>query len=155
MNVPGVKFNFPVINNQPSNHFLDFSFDYKELSIALSNVNKESALGFNRISFKIITKLSEFVKRKSSYVYNDMIHTSNFPRRNYLCFFILKANSNKVRPISISSCSLKLLEKMIKERLTQWMEHNNLINNSQFSFRMNRSCVDSLPLLTSETEKFY
>jgi len=106
---PSVKFNFPAINNQPSNnHFLDASFDYKELSIALSNVNKESALDFDRINSKIIAKLPEFMKRTLLDVYNGVIHTDNFPEewRNYLCFFISKANSNKVRPISMFSCFL-------------------------------------------------
>ena len=93
---------------------------YKELSITLSNVNKASASDFDRISFKIIAKLSEFVKRMLLNVYNDVIHMGNFPEewRNYLCFFIPKANSNKIRPISMSSCFLKLLEKMINEHLT-------------------------------------
>jgi hypothetical protein len=73
-----------------------------------------------------------------------------------MCFFIPKANSKKVRPISMSSCSLKILEKMINERLVWWLEHNQIINNSQNGFRMKRSCIDSLATLISDTEKqFY
>jgi len=35
-------------------------------------------------------------------------------------------------------------------------EHNNLISNSQFGFKIKRSYVDNLILLISETEKqFY
>ena len=75
-------------------------------------------------------------------------------------FFIPKSNSDKVRPISktysMSFCFLKLLEKIINDRLYWWIEHNKLINNSQFGFRMNKSCNDSLAVLISETEiQFY
>jgi len=63
--VPGnVKFKFPIINNQPSNnHFLDFPFDYKELSIALSNVKNRFLVLIGLVLKLIIAKLSEFVKR--------------------------------------------------------------------------------------------
>jgi len=91
-------------------------------------------------------------------MYNDIIFTGVFPGgvEELSVFFIPKANSNKVRLICMSFCFLKLLEKIINESFCWWIEHNKLINNSQFEFRMNKSCIDSLALLVSEIEiQFY
>lgn len=59
-------------------------------------------------------------------IYNDVMLTGEFPEewKKYICFFIPKDNSNKVRPICISSCMLKILEKILNERITWWLERN-------------------------------
>lgn len=156
---PGTTCIRPTFEQLPQNdHPLELPFEYSELSVALGNVNKKSAPGPDGINFFIINKLPEFVKRTILDIYNDIVFMGEFPEawRNYLCLFIPKSNNNKVRPISISSCFLKLLEKMINERLTWWSEHNELLNNSHFDFRMSRSCIDSLAFLIAETNKqFY
>ncbi|KYQ59646.1 hypothetical protein ALC60_01312 [Trachymyrmex zeteki] len=105
---------------EKDNHFLVLPIDFGEFSFALRNVNKNSAPGFNKINYIILEKLPEFVKRVILDIYNDILYTGCFPDqwKKYLCFFIPKANSDKVRPISMSSCFLKLLEKNLNERLT-------------------------------------
>ncbi|XP_018399565.1 PREDICTED: RNA-directed DNA polymerase from mobile element jockey-like [Cyphomyrmex costatus] len=56
----------------------------------------------------------------------------------------------------MSSCLLKLMEKILNERLLWWLEHNQIIHDTQFGFRMNRSCIDSLAALISDIHKqFY
>lgn len=51
---------------------------------------------------------------------------------------------------------MKILEKIINTRLVWWLEHYNILNNNQFGFRPNRSCIDSLALLLSEIQRqFY
>jgi len=157
-----IKFNYPKMKLiHQNNHFLELPFGLSELTVALcvcvSNVNKNSAPGYDKINYKIIDSLPEFVKRTLLDIYNDVMYTGSFPEewREYLCVFISKAN-NKVRPISMSSCLLKLFEKMINERLVWWLEHNQIINGSQYGFRMNRSSTDSLALLVTEIGKqFY
>lgn len=158
---PGVRGYMPLIEDCYSGsqeHFLDSTFDFTELMHALDNTNKKSAPGHDKINYEIIFALPEFIKRVLLDIYNDVIQNGVFPIewKNYLCFFIPKTNSNKVRPISLAPCLLKVLEKMINERLMWWLEHNNIISNSQFGFRKNMSCIDSLALLISEIQKqFY
>ncbi len=48
------------------------------------------------------------------------------------------------RPISLTSCTCKLLERMIKRRLIWFLEGNNLLNPCQSGFRPNRSTLDNL-----------
>lgn len=53
-------------------------------------------------------------------------------------------NPLNYRPISLTSCLCKLLEKMINIRLVWFLETNNIITNIQSGFRKNRSTTDHL-----------
>lgn len=55
-----------------------------------------------------------------------------------------------MRPISLMSCVLKLLEKLIKIRLERFIELELVLPNSQYGFRSGRSCDHCLALLNLE-----
>ena len=48
------------------------------------------------------------------------------------------------RPLSLSSCLGKLLEKTVADNLSNWAEANKKFNKQQNGFRKNRSTNDSL-----------
>ena len=48
------------------------------------------------------------------------------------------------RPISLTSVPGKILGSIIKDKVANFLETNNLINTSQNSFRQGRSCVTNL-----------
>ena len=58
------------------------------------------------------------------------------------------------RPISLTSCLGKMLEKVIADRLTYFMEDRNLLNDNQAGFRQNRSTTyQILKLVQHATNK--
>ena len=64
--------------------------------------------------------------------------------------------SNQVssyRPIALTSCLCKLMEKMINNRLVWHLEVNNKFSKYQFGFRKSRSTMDALFLLTKAIQK--
>jgi len=57
------------------------------------------------------------------------------------------------KPIALSSCILKLLEKFIKARLDRFVELDLLLSFSQFDFRKGKSCDDCFSILMLEVHK--
>lgn len=58
------------------------------------------------------------------------------------------ADPSNYRPISLLTIVAKLLEKVIKHRLSKFLEENNLLANNQFGFRHKRSTEDAVIKLT-------
>uniref|UniRef100_A0ABD2WKN0 Reverse transcriptase domain-containing protein n=1 Tax=Trichogramma kaykai TaxID=54128 RepID=A0ABD2WKN0_9HYME len=145
-------------DNTPDCEVLNKLFSYEELQYALNNINLDSSPGLDKISYEIIYNLPEFYQRILLDLFNDIYNSQYFPPdwNNYLVIFIPKGTSSKVRPISLASCSLKLFEKLIKEKLQWWLEKHDILSNTQFGFRKNKSCIDNLSILTTDIQKnFY
>jgi ribonuclease P/MRP protein subunit RPP40 len=55
-----------------------------------------------------------------------------------------KTEAKNYRPISITSVVGRLLEKIIKKKLANYLEENDILNDCQFGFRKGRSCTGNL-----------
>lgn len=66
--------------------------------------------------------------------------------------FIDKGNKEKVRPITLSSCVRKVLEKMVNERLIWWAEKQNILDKNQNGFRRGKSTIDNLAKIVADIE---
>ena len=63
-----------------------------------------------------------------------------------------RSSPGNYRPISLTSVVGKLLESVIRDKLVDFLERNNLIKDSQHGFRQKRSCLSNL--LTFYNELF-
>jgi len=82
-------------------------------------------------------------------VFNKILHDASFPImwRKYDIVLLSKSNKKDFRPIALSSCVLKLLEKLIEIRLERLVELDNLFPGHQYGFQKGRSCDDCIALL--------
>nr|VZI08040.1 unnamed protein product [Spirometra erinaceieuropaei] len=55
-----------------------------------------------------------------------------------------RVSANNYRPVSLTSICCKIMEKIIKQQLMQFLEQNHLLSDSQHGFRKGRSCVTNL-----------
>ena len=53
-------------------------------------------------------------------------------------------NPTSYRPRALTSCTCKILKRMINLRLTWFFESNNLLSNLQTGFRAKRSTIDQI-----------
>ena len=57
------------------------------------------------------------------------------------------------RPINLLTILSKILEKVISTQLTEYLENDNLLNESQFAYRNNSSTEQALVNVTEQTYK--
>ena len=86
-----------------------------------------------------------------------MALTSHGKQDNCQKIPLLKKNKPKsapssYRPISLTLCIGKLVERMLNERLNWWLEHNNIITPGQDGFRSNYTTEDQLIRLTQKIQ---
>ena len=63
-----------------------------------------------------------------------MLHKTGKPKNKALSY----------RPLSITSCIGKILEKLLTNRIKSWAENNNIFNLQQNGFRKNKYTNDDL-----------
>lgn len=130
-------------------------FLMSELQNALRRVKTKSSPGLDHIEYKMLQKCGIKMKTELLIIFNECFRSGYMMKewkRNQV-IFIDKANKEKVRPITMSSCISKILERMINDRLMWWLEHNKLLDESQNGFRKGRSCNDNIARLSIEVEK--
>ena len=53
-------------------------------------------------------------------------------------------NPTNYRPIALTSCICKIMERMINGKLVWYLEFHKLLTNGQYGFRSRRSTIDHL-----------
>jgi ribonuclease HI len=130
-------------------------FTTEEFLQALSKCTKTSA-GPDEIPFKILeqipTKESAHLLTFYNYLWNNGFpnlwkHSILVPIRKHQ-----KAAGNKesYRPIALTNCLCKIMERMINKRLQKFLENNKILQNYQSGFRMAHSTLDPLVRLESD-----
>ena len=106
---------------------------------------KNSAHGYDKIPIQIYREYFSFIGPVVTKICNSSILLGEFPKELQIakvkCIF--KAGDKKViknyRPISILPSFSKIIEKIVTFQLIHFFESRNLLTNSQFGFRRNRS----------------
>ena len=139
---------------------LDFTSDNLEVynkPLSLSEIKqaidilKYTSAGPDEIHNEIIKHLPQPAVLLLLKLFNKIWQTGSFPDswRTSTIIPIPKpgkdhSNPSNYRPIALTSCICKVLERIINKRLTYFLEVNNLLAEEQNGFRQNRSTIDHL-----------
>jgi len=137
------------------NYNLEKPFSETELDTAIQNMKLKSASGIDQIDFEVISVLPREYRTLLIKIYNSILYHGNFPNQwgHSLVVLIPKPDGGGLRPISLLSCFLKVMEKIIYNRIQWHVESQYIIPYIQLGFRPDRSCIDSLIILASDTSK--
>ena len=131
----------------------------KELRYAL-NHSEESAPGEDTILYSMLKHLPDEATKFLLKVLNKIWETGIIPESWKISIVIPVRKPNKdpfeptsYRPIALTSCICKLMERMINTRLVWHLEANGLLSNFQFGFRKGRATVDALLNLTNQIQQ--
>ena len=125
-------------------------FSLEELQDALRRARNTSE-GPDEIHYQLLKHLSDASLLLLLNSFNKIWISGDFPPdwRKAIIIPIPKlskdpTNPTNYRPIALTSCICKTMERIIKRRLVWYRESHNLLNNVQCAFRSRRSTVDHL-----------
>ena len=131
--------------NDQMSHFKAFGF--KSMPEHMHNF----ILGPDEVHYQILKHLPLKSLQTLLDIFNNMWETGKFPEGWELTTIIPIPKPGKdhteptnYRPIALTSCLCKTLERMINARLVWYFETNNLISPVQSGFRSERSTNDNL-----------
>ncbi|MCU7801126.1 MAG: hypothetical protein KZQ70_13560, partial [gamma proteobacterium symbiont of Lucinoma myriamae] len=140
------KLNFSSQNTENYNQI----FSMIELTDALAKAHDSSA-GPDDIHYQLLKHLPSSSLSILLNIFNQIWETGNVPKswKEAIIIPIPKpgkdnTDPNNYRPIALTSCICKTLERMINERLIWYLELNNIITEFQSGFRKQRSTNDHL-----------
>ena len=132
-----------------------------ERAIDASNLNK--AAGEDDIPNEMIKHLGTNARKLLLQIFNKCWASEELPTswRTAIIKPLLKEGKEpkdtaSYRPISLTSCLGKILEKIVADRLMNIMEKRGLINDNQSGFRQNRATTDQvLKLVQSASDQLH
>ena len=125
-----------------------FSIDELKDSISKSH---DTATGPDNIHYQMLKHLPPDALMKLLDILNDIWQTGNFPPGWRLATVIPvpkpgkdRSDPSSYRPIALTSCICKIMERMVNNRLIWYLDINSIITAHQSGFRKGRSTNDQL-----------
>ena len=128
----------------------DLTFNFKPVTEQLvekklKQLKRSKAAGIDNIPPGILKDCSSVVRKPLAHIINMSLFTGEIPKewKEAKVIPIHKKGStndfDNYRPISVLPAITKIAERMVHEQFMDYLESNNLINDSQFGFRQKRS----------------
>ena len=124
-------------------------------SIAISQLSTSTSSGPDQITYPLLSHLPQSALHFLLYIFNLSWSTHTFPSawKQSTIIPILKSgtpsdSTSSYRPISLTSCTFKLFERMVLGRLTYFFEQQDILSPVQAGFRPGRSTVDQVLFLS-------
>ena len=143
-----------------SNSEYNCQLTMRELEDALKQSDKNTAPGHDGITYEMIDKTDKTYKCALLKLYNKIFLNDSFPmswKKSILIPIPKEGKDGKYprnyRPISLTCCLCKLLERVVNGRLSWFLEKTNSITSSQSGFRRYRSSTDHLVQLETAARK--
>ena len=156
-------------NNIPITHYLGdrvtetLNFrctDEVEVSRLIAGLS-DSAAGVDEIPAKVIKQVSNEITPPLTQIFNRSMNEGIFPNQfktSKVTPIFKKGNKQEVknyRPISVLPCLSKVLEKLIHDRLIEFITQNQIISDAQHGFQRQKSTTSAVLALTDDILKSF
>ena len=135
------RYTFPII---------DITCTKENVMEGLSRLKEFSAHGPDSIPSKLLKDYATYLAEPLRIIFNKSLSTGEIPAAWKLANVTpiykkgKKCEPANYRPISLTSVPCKLLEGIIKKKIVEHLDINNLINNTQHGFTSNKSTTTNL-----------
>ena len=140
----------PVLHGGRSESLVSIDCHGPEVEAKLKGLKPDKAPGSDGFLPKVLKAVRKGAAPHLCQIFNRSLATGEVPRdfrSADVCPIHKKGpltDKGNYRPISLTSVPGKVLESIIKDRIVNFLETNNLIVTSQHGFRHGRSCVTNL-----------
>ena len=146
--------------SQPNNDIdidINMKFTMRELEETLKQLEIGKSTGQDQIENSMLKHLPPITKQYLLDLYNKLWTEHSFPKewKTSIILPILKpgkemTNPKNYRPISLTSCVCKLLERIVNNRLMWFLEKTQNLSPQQFGFRQGRNTIDPIAAITTD-----
>ena len=145
--------------DQDPPNYMNCPFNTKEFEEALKTLKDKKSPGPDKITNEMLEHLGTKAKSKLLGIFNNSWKTGHVPQSWREADMVPihkkgkdRANTDSYRPISLTSCAGKLMERMINTRLVWQLEKNNIIIPEQAGFRQHHSTEDQVTYIAQKIE---
>ncbi len=116
----------------------------------LRNLDPNKSTGADNISSRLLRECQDELRLPLTLLFNKSIREGEVPS-HWKCANVTpifkkgnKSEAGNYRPISLTSTVIKILEKILRDKITAFLDKHDLILDTQHGFRNNRSCLTNL-----------
>lgn len=139
----------------PHTEWAERDISLKEMESVINQAGLNKSAGVDDIPYELIKHLGPRARTRLLKIFNLVWKGEQLPSnwRTANIITLLKDGKNpeittSYRPISLTSCMGKILEKIIADRMTYILEDKGLLTNNQAGFRQGRCTTDQILKLT-------
>lgn len=157
LSIPAVEADQTYYNNFPRNSSDNiFSFktvDQCDVVASLLSI-KSNSVGVDGINPRFIKILLPMLLPYITFIFNKIITSSQFPSKWKVARIIpIPKTRSEYRPIAILPYLSKVLERIMHNQITHYLNNNNLLSDRQSGFRQKQSCITALVEVAEEIRK--
>ena len=147
------------VRNENNDDLMTLPLTLQELNIAIKKLKKKKSPGPDGITNEMIIHLHTAARLKLLEIVNLSWEKGQVPQLWKEAVMIPihkkgkeKTQSSSYRPISLTSCVVKTMERIVNCRLMSYLETGKIISEEQAGFRQFRSTEDQVTYLSQEIE---
>ena len=136
-----------------TDEFLDKDLTMIELEKAIQTLKTNKSPGYDQIINEFLKFNTPLFNKALVKIFNAIFHSGHFPTGWSIGEIVPihkkgdLNNAENYRGITLLSCLGKLFTSILNNRLKEWSENNDIINQFQYGFRTQRSTVDAIYIL--------
>ena len=145
--------------DQDPPEYMNRPFNMKEFEEALKTLKDKKSPGPDKVTNEMLEHLGTRAKSRLLALFNNSWKTGHVPQSWREADMVPihkkgkdRAKADSYRPISLTSCVGKLMERMINTRLVWHLEKNNIFTPEQAGFRQHRSTEDQVTYIAQKIE---
>ena len=128
----------------------DLTITRQEVCNLMKSLKEDKSPGVDNVHPKVLSRCHETLSHPLQLIFSQSLLEGKLPQQwkdanvTPLHKKGPKSEVGNYRPVSLTSIPCKLLETIIRSRIVQYLEQNNLLSPSQHGFISKRSCLSNL-----------